>query len=66
LDLTKNKLTFSGNDVAYIDTRGSYNLSKDKKSAGSTRTFLSLYAEALKEHKGGAKSVIEEETGGET
>ncbi|CAB3980765.1 Hypothetical predicted protein [Paramuricea clavata] len=66
LDITKNKLTFNGVDVAYIDTGGAYNLSKDKKSSGSVKTFLKLYAEALKEHRGKAKSVIEEETGGET
>jgi hypothetical protein len=66
LDLTKNKLTFSKNDVAYIDTRGVYNLSKDKKSAGSVGAFLRLYAKALAEHKDKAKSVVEEETGGET
>jgi hypothetical protein len=66
LDITKNKLTFNGNDVSYIDTRDAYNLSKDKKSAGSVKAFLKLYAEALKEHRSKAKSVVEEETGGET
>ncbi|CAB3998073.1 uncharacterized transposon-derived [Paramuricea clavata] len=65
-DDIKNKLTFSGNDVAYIDTRGAYNLSKDKKSAGSVKAFLRLYAETLKEHRSKAKSVVEEETGRET
>jgi hypothetical protein len=66
LDLTKNKLTFSGNDAAYIDTRGAYNLSKDKNSAGSVGAFLRLYAKALAEHKKRAKSVVEEETEGVT
>jgi hypothetical protein len=66
LDLTKNKLTFRGNDVAYIDTRGLYNLSKDKKSTGSVRAFLMLYAKAFDEYKNKAKSVVEEETGGGT
>jgi hypothetical protein len=65
LDITKNKLTFNGADVAYIDTGGAYNLSKDKKSAVSTRAFLRLYSKALAEHRGRAKSVVEEETGGE-
>ena len=65
LDLTKYKLTFNGNDDAYIDTRGAYNLSQDKKSAGSVGAFLRLYSKALVEHKNKAKSVVEEETGGE-
>jgi hypothetical protein len=65
LDITKNKLTFNGADVAYIDTGGAYNLSKDKKSAVSTRAFLRLYSKALAEHRKRAKSVVEEETGGE-
>ena len=65
LDITKNKLTFNGADVAYIDTGGAYNLYKDKKSAGSVRAFLRLYSKALTEHRGRAKSVVEEETGGE-
>ena len=65
LDITKNKLTFNGADIAYIDTGGAYNLSQDKKSAGSVRAFLRLYSKALTEHRGRAKSVVEEETGGE-
>jgi hypothetical protein len=40
-------------------------LSKDKKYAVSTKAFLKLYSKALAEHRGRAKSVVEEETGGE-
>jgi hypothetical protein len=65
LDITKNKLTFNGTDVAYIDTGGNFIMSNDKKTATLSRRFLNLYAKALAEHKDKAKSVVEEETGGE-
>ena len=65
LDITKHKLTFNGTDVAYVDTGGNFRMSNEKKTATSSRRFLNLYAKALAEHKGKAKSVVEEETGGE-
>ncbi|CAB4026467.1 Hypothetical predicted protein [Paramuricea clavata] len=65
LDITKNKLTFNGADVAYIDTGGTYKMSENKKATTSSRRFLNLYEKALTEHKKRAKSVVEEETGGE-
>jgi hypothetical protein len=65
LDITKNKLTFNGADVAYIDTGDTYKMSENKKTTASSRKFLNLYEKALAEHRGRAKSVVEEETGGE-
>ena len=65
LDITKNKLTFNGVDVAYIDTGGTYKTSENKKTIASSIRFLNLYEKALNEHRGRAKSVVEEETGGE-
>ena len=65
LDITKNKLTFNGADVAYIDTSGNYQKSDNKKNNASSRRFLNLYEKALAEHRERAKSVVEEETGGE-
>ena len=66
LDITKNKLTFNGVDVAYIDTGGNYKMTTNNKTIASSRRFLNLYEKALAEHKDRAKSVVEEETGGET
>ncbi|CAB4025342.1 Hypothetical predicted protein, partial [Paramuricea clavata] len=40
-------------------------MSNEKKTATSSRRFLNLYEKALAEHKDKAKSVVEEETGGE-
>jgi hypothetical protein len=51
LDITKNKLTFNGADVAYIDTGGTYKRSENKKNTASSRKFLNLYEKALAEHK---------------
>ncbi|CAB4011946.1 Hypothetical predicted protein [Paramuricea clavata] len=65
LDITKNKLTFNGADVAYIDTGGTYRMSENKKATASSRRFLNLYEKSLAEHRERAKSVVEEETGGE-
>ena len=36
-----------------------------RKTIGSSRAFLNLYDKALAEHKERAKSIVEEETGGE-
>ncbi|CAB3979016.1 Hypothetical predicted protein [Paramuricea clavata] len=66
LDITKNKLTFNGADAAYIDTGGTYRMSDNKKATASSRRFLNLYEKSLAEHRERAKSVVEEETGGET
>jgi hypothetical protein len=55
LDITKNKLTFNGADVAYIDTGGNYQKSDNKKTIASSRKFLNLYEKALNEHKGEQK-----------
>ena len=66
LDITKHKLTFNGTDVAYVDTGGNFRMSNEKKTVTSSRRFLNLYEKALAEHKKRAKSVVEEETGGET
>ena len=66
LDIDENKLTFNKTDVAYIGTDGTYKLSENRKSTGSVGVFLKLYDKALTEHKGRAKSVVEEETVGET
>ncbi|CAB3992283.1 integrase core domain-containing [Paramuricea clavata] len=65
LDITKNKLTFNGADVAYIDTGGTYKMSENKKATASSRRFLNLYEKSLAEHRERSKSVVEEETGGE-
>ncbi|CAB4023669.1 Hypothetical predicted protein [Paramuricea clavata] len=65
LDITKNKLTFNGADVAYIDTGGTYRMSENKKAIASSRRFLNLYEKSLAEHRERARSVVEEETGGE-
>ena len=65
LDITKNKLTFNGADVAYIDTGGNYKMSENKKTIASSRRFLNLYEKALVEHKETVKGVVEEETGGD-
>ena len=66
LDITKSKLTFNGADVAYIDTGGNFKMTENKKTTASLRRFLNLHEKALAEHKKGAKSVVEEETVGET
>jgi hypothetical protein len=66
LDITKNKLTFNGADVAYIDTGGNFKMTENKKATASSRRFLNLYEKSLAEHRERAKSVVEEETGGET
>ncbi|CAB3985878.1 Hypothetical predicted protein [Paramuricea clavata] len=65
LDITKNKLIFNGADVAYIDTGGNYQKSYSKKNSASLRRFINLYEKALAEHRERARSVVEEETGGE-
>ncbi|CAB4003485.1 Hypothetical predicted protein [Paramuricea clavata] len=65
LDITKNKLTFNGADVAYIDTIGTYRMTGNEKATASSRRFLNLYEKSLAEHRERAKSVVEEETGGE-
>ena len=65
LDITKNKLTFNGADVAYIDTGGNFKMTENKKTIASSKRFLNLYEKALTEHRERAKSVVEEETGGE-
>ena len=66
LDIDGNKLTFNKTDVTYIGTDGTCKLSENRKSTGSVGAFLKLYDKALTEHKGRAKSVVEEETAGET
>ena len=65
LDITKNKLTFNGADVAYIDTGGNFKMTENKKTIASSKRFLNLYEKAHTEHIERAKSVVEEETGGE-
>ena len=65
LDITKNKLTLNGTDVAYIDTGGNFKMTKNKKTIASSTRFINLYEKALTEHMKRAKSVVEEETGGE-
>ena len=65
LDITKNKSTFNGANVAYIGTDGNFKMTENKKTIASSGRFLNLYEKALAEHKDRAKSVVEEETGGE-
>jgi hypothetical protein len=66
LDITKNKLKFSGVEIAYIGTDGMYRFSNNKRNSRYVAAFSRLYDKALEEHKQKARSVIEEETDGES
>ena len=65
LDITKNKLTFNRAEIAYIDMDGSYKFSKNKRNSKYLAAYEELYDKALVERRQRARSVIEEETGGE-
>jgi hypothetical protein len=65
LDITKNKLTYKGTEVAYIDTNGIYRHSTNKRYKRLVSEFNVKFSEAVGEHRERAKSVVEEETGGE-
>ncbi|CAB4026626.1 Hypothetical predicted protein, partial [Paramuricea clavata] len=66
LDITKNKLTFKGVEVAYIDTNGIYRFSTNKRYKKFVSEFDTKFNTAVFEHIQKPKSVVEEETEGES
>ena len=65
LDITRNKLTFKGVEIAYIDTSGIYRLSTNKRYKKFISEFITKFNIAVGEHITKARSVVEEETEGE-
>ncbi|CAB4007387.1 Hypothetical predicted protein [Paramuricea clavata] len=66
LDITRNKLTFKGTEIAYIDTSGIYRFSTNKRYKKFVSEFNTKFNIAVGEHITKARSVVEEETGGES
>jgi hypothetical protein len=63
LDITKNKLTYKGTEVAYIDTNGIYRSSTNRTYKRLISEFNIKFNEAVGEHRERARSVVDEETG---